>query len=330
MDKIARGPEIDRMELFARTANAMGLSSPAVIEKDFWVCWTLDALFSSTQWNDKMIFKGGTSLSKAFHVINRFSEDIDLILDWRQLGITSDEPWENRSNTSQEKFCKDINGKAAVYLADEFAPSFTRVLEERLGHKIPVQANGEVVTITYPKAYSLEYLRPEIVLEIGPLADWVPHGTFEIAPYAADKFPEVFTRRSARVVTILAERTFWEKATILHQQANAGKISVRHSRHYYDLAQLAQGEIKARALGRLDLLHEVIAFKQRFYRSPKARYETAIPGSLRLLPDAHLLDVLIDDYNRTKEMIFGAAPSFESIIKTLKALETEINSPRNS
>jgi hypothetical protein len=76
MDRIAQSSEADRIELFVRAADAMGQLSPAIIEKDFWVCWVLDALFSSPRWRDKMIFKGGTSLSKVFHVINRFSEDI--------------------------------------------------------------------------------------------------------------------------------------------------------------------------------------------------------------------------------------------------------------
>lgn len=81
MDNFAKTSKNERMALFARTADTLGQISPAVIEKDFWVCWVLDALFSSPQWRDKMIFKGGTSLSKAFHIINRFSEDIDLIPD---------------------------------------------------------------------------------------------------------------------------------------------------------------------------------------------------------------------------------------------------------
>jgi hypothetical protein len=325
MHTIARFKDEDRRDLFAKTAEQLQML-PAIIEKDFWVCWTLDALFSSPRWHDKMIFKGGTSLSKAFHIINRFSEDIDLILDWRQLGVTNDEPWEKRSNTSQDNFCKDINSKAANYLAREFVPSFAIELENKLGYKTPVHADGEVVMIEYPRVFSLDYLRPVIVLEIGPLAEWVPHGSFDITPYAAEKFPGLFTNKSARVITILAERTFWEKATILHKVASQNRIPIRHSRHYYDLAQLAKSETRGIALRNLDLLHEVVAFKQRFYRSTKAQYEKAFPGSFLLIPDASLIKELKDDYEKTKEMIFGTPPTFESIIETLRALESEINS----
>jgi len=324
MDSIGRLNTDDRNSLFADTAEQMQMQ-PAIIEKDFWVCWVLDALFSSPQWRDKMIFKGGTSLSKAFHIINRFSEDIDLILDWRQLGVTDNEPWETRSNSGQDKFCKGINSKAADYLAKVFVPSFSSELESKLGYAIPITANDEEVLVEYPKAFNLGYLRPVIVLEIGPLAEWIPHAPFDITPYAAEKHPELFARKSASVMTILPERTFWEKATILHKLANQGRIPVRHSRHYYDLALMAQSDIKNTALGKIDLLHEVIAFKQRFYRSPKAQYEKAVPGSLRLLPDQNLMKDLTDDYRRSKEMIFGIPPSFESIIETLMALESEIN-----
>ena len=100
MRNIARLPENDRRELFRNTADKMGLND-AIVEKDFWVCFTLDYLFHRCPWRNSITFKGGTSLSKAFNLISRFSEDIDLILDWRVLGYGKDEPWEKRSNTKQ-------------------------------------------------------------------------------------------------------------------------------------------------------------------------------------------------------------------------------------
>ena len=327
MDNVARFPENDRRDLFLKTAERMQVHE-AIIEKDFWVSWVLNALFTSPQWRDKMIFKGGTSLSKAFHIIKRFSEDIDLILDWRQLGLTSDEAWEARSNNSQEKFCDAVNDKAAAYLGDVFVPSFKQEIERKLGKEVSIGSEGEVVTIAYPKAFSLAYVLPEIRLEIGPLAAWVPHGTFDITPYAAEFFPRFFEKKSARVTTILAERTFWEKATILHQQAMTAKISPRYSRHYYDLAMMAQHEVKNRALADLALLKEVVAFKQRFYKQSKARYELAMPGTFKLVPSKELIPMLLDDYKKMEAMIFGKPPSFESIIETLKVLENEINSLR--
>ena len=105
MRNIARLSDNDRRELFRNTADKMGLND-AIVEKDFWVCFTLDYLFHRSPWKESITFKGGTSLSKAFHLISRFSEDIDLILDWRVLGYGKDEPWEKRSNTKQDAFKK--------------------------------------------------------------------------------------------------------------------------------------------------------------------------------------------------------------------------------
>ena len=106
MKTVARLSAEDRSDLFRNTANRMQMSD-AIVEKDFWVCFTLDYLFHRSPWKDSITFKGGTSLSKAYHLINRFSEDIDLILDWRILGYSLNEPWEERSNTKQDTFNKE-------------------------------------------------------------------------------------------------------------------------------------------------------------------------------------------------------------------------------
>lgn len=104
MRNIARLSDNDRRELFRNTADKMGLND-AIVEKDFWVCFTLDYLFHRSPWKESITFKGGTSLSKAFHLISRFSEDIDLILDWHVLGYGKDEPWEKRSNIKYKTGC---------------------------------------------------------------------------------------------------------------------------------------------------------------------------------------------------------------------------------
>ena len=132
MRNVARLPESDRRELFRNTADKMGLND-AIVEKDFWVCFTLDYLFHRCPWKETITFKGGTSLSKAFNLISRFSEDIDLILDWRVLGYGKDEPWEKRSNTKQDTFNKEANARAEVFLAEQFCPTIQAELSQELG-----------------------------------------------------------------------------------------------------------------------------------------------------------------------------------------------------
>lgn len=132
MRNIARLSDNDRRELFRNTADKMGLND-AIVEKDFWVCFTLDYLFHRSPWKESITFKGGTSLSKAFHLISRFSEDIDLILDWRVLGYGKDEPWEKRSNTKQDAFNKEANVRAEVFLSETFCPAVKAGLSQEIG-----------------------------------------------------------------------------------------------------------------------------------------------------------------------------------------------------
>ncbi len=121
MRNTARLSDNDRLELFRNTAEKMGMND-SIVEKDFWVCFILDYLFHRSPWKDAVTFKGGTSLSKAFRLISRFSEDIDLILDWRVLGYGPNEPWEKRSNTKQDALNKEANARAEVFLAETFCP----------------------------------------------------------------------------------------------------------------------------------------------------------------------------------------------------------------
>lgn len=193
---------------------------PAIIEKDFWVCLLLDYLFSRSEWKTKLVFKGGTSLSKAYDLIQRFSEDIDLIIDWTLLGYNPEEPWDARSNSKQDQFNKDMNERANRFIEEEFVPELKTGLCDWLKMKIDISVDGQNVQFTYPRSFSLNTIRPQVLLEIGPLARWVPNKIMSIRPYAAEFYPSRFAISSSEIRTVVAERTFWEKATILHQEAH--------------------------------------------------------------------------------------------------------------
>jgi hypothetical protein len=326
----ARRSEQERRDIFRETAQAMRVNE-AIIEKDFWVCWVLDYLFHGSPWGAKMAFKGGTSLSKAYHAIERFSEDIDLILDWRMLGYSANEPSNNRSGNKQEAFNIEANLRCAEFLEKQFTPAICQDLKERAGVDIEVKAEGQNVDIQYPKAFSLTAITPHITLEVGPLAAWAPNEPKEIRPYAATRYPGLFSQPSTTVPTVVAERTFWEKATILHREAHRPPDSAlppHYSRHYYDLYRLSLLSIRNKALSRLDLLKDVVVFKDKFYHSAWSRYEEAKPGSLRLLPPEHHLQELKKDYHNMQPMLFGTIPIFEDIMAGLAALEKDINELR--
>jgi len=325
MDKVASLPEDKRRELFLETGVRKKMT-PAIVEKDFWVCWTLMRLFTSSELAPQILFKGGTSLSKVFHVIERFSEDIDLILDWRVLA--QDDPNVPRSKTQQDKWNKSLLEKANEYISSILKQN----VQKAVGSFCRVDVSDKdpfVICVHYPGVFADRYLRPEIRLEIGSLASWIPHGEYDMMPYAAEIFPDIFSVKLCRVKAIKAERTFWEKVTILHKEAFRLSDNVqpsRYSRHYYDVSRMFHASgMKESAFANLDLLEKVVQFKQRFYPSAWARYDLAKPGSIKMMPPKHCEQSLYRDYESMRDMIFGEYPKFDDILKDIEALEQEIN-----
>lgn len=326
MESVARLSDQERRELFSETAARKGMT-PAIVEKDFWVCWTLGRLFAHPDLSRLLMFKGGTSLSKVFNLIERFSEDIDLILDWRVV-IGADDPLADRSSAKQEALNKSIDDKAADYIGREMLPMISAVVDPVCRCELAAD-DRHALNVIYPAAFSDTYLQPEVRLEIGPLAAWMPYDNFRIQSYAAEAFPKLFKQADCAVRAIRAERTFWEKATILHHEANRPETSpqpLRYSRHYYDMAMMAEAPVKAAALADLALLADVVEFKQRFYPRRWAQYDLAKPGTLKLVPSGQVLAVVEKDYVAMRNMIFGRYPAFDEIMATLQALEHEINS----
>lgn len=331
MRNVAKLTSADRQELFAGTAKKAGLTV-AMVEKDFWVCWTLDYLFRCCKWKNRLAFKGGTSLSKAYNLIQRFSEDIDLILDWRVLGYGADEPWEPRSNTKQDRFNKEANERTAAFLRDEVVPVIRADVSSELGADAQIEQDaedGQTILFTYPQEFTDLYILQKIRLEIGALAAWTPAADREIMPYAAEQYPHLFTNPSTSALTVLPERTFWEKATILHHEANrpvGNLMPPRYSRHYFDVYYLAGSWVKETAFADLNLLKRVVAFKRKFYPRSWAGYEYAVPGTMKLMPPAHCLKSLEDDYGHMQGMIYGEKPDYQELMDGIRALEDEINS----
>ena len=327
MYRIANETSSNLRAIFGNTATRRGIS-PAIIEKDFWVCFLLEVLFNQSKYSKHFAFKGGTSLSKVYKAIERFSEDIDLILDWRFLGYSLTQPWESRSNTKQESFNQEAALRTEQFIVTEFVPS----LEESLSSSIKDfdlhidPDDSQTVLFRYPQIFTDKSLLQEIRLEIGPLAAWSPSADKPITPYAAEEFPKAFRMPSTLVRTVEAKRTFWEKATILHREANRknGRLPIRYSRHYYDLHMLCNTPIKHEALEDIELLRKVAAFKDKFFHCSWAKYEEALPETMRLVPPDSVVKKLEEDYENMKPMIFGTVPSFERILATLHEFEQEM------
>lgn len=320
----------DLQAIIRNAAERLGINE-VIVEKDYWVCFVLNYLFTKSEWKDAFTFKGGTSLSKCYDLIKRFSEDIDLILDWQVIGYGKDEPWQSRSNTQQDKFNKESNLKAEDFLVNTLIPQmrldFAKLIEDDFQISIDVN-DPQTVLFEYPTSFQSEYVKQVIRLEIGALAAWTPSEMVEITPDLYKVYPRLFVGDSISVRTVLPERTFWEKATILHHEANRpadSKIPIRYARHYYDIYCLAHSIYKNRAFMNQELLEKVVSFKEKFYPRKWAKYEDATIERIRLLPDDYRLNEIESDYNQMKEMFYGSVPSFEELLTTIANLEKEIH-----
>lgn len=331
MKNVALLSDKEKEDLFKATAMKIGIRAEAV-EKDFWVCYMIDHLFHDCEYKDAFVFKGGTSLSKSYHLINRFSEDIDLILDWRKITRNQSDPWAKRSKSKQDQYNKQINADAASFYTSELVPALNNELSKKLGKKelISIDIQDEmVVNFNYPRLYEDDYLRPVVRLEIGPLAEWSPSHTTRISPFVAENYPQLFECPETEVLTVDAERTFWEKITILHKIANfpEGKtLPLRYSRHLYDVYCMGHSDIKQSAFERRELLEKDILFKQKFYYSKGAHYETATLDGIMLVPNDSIISALRSDYKAMENMIYGQVPSFDEILVYLKDLQKQIHS----
>lgn len=325
MKQVAQLSKQERKELFSETASEMSIT-PAAIEKDFWICWVLLHLFEDETLSRYLRFKGGTSLSKCYNSIERFSEDIDLILDWTP--FTEEDPTApDRSKTKQRKLNQGINEQAQAYIANTLLPRLSELMGELCALEID-RDDPHTINITYPKAFDSEYLRPQVRLEIGPLAAMLPMEMRDVKPYAAHHFPGIFKQTKVSVPTIVVARTFWEKLTILHAEAHrpADKaLPGRYARHYYDVYKLVESGFHTGALAQRELLEDVVAFKQKFYASSWANYDTATFATLVLQPSESHIGALRADYEQMQVMLFGNRPSFEDILEALAKLENDIH-----
>ncbi len=327
-------PEAERRLYIEEAAARRGVSA-VIIEKDFWVSWMLAVLFRS-EFAGSLVFKGGTSLSKVFGAIDRFSEDIDLSLAPSFVGV--DAPGDDASRTKLDRWMQDAQDACAATLRHKVKPALDTAIMQALGpageaNRLEhVQGNGTETDLLfhYPSVLPVgfAYIRRSVKLEFGSLTDQQPHGIHAIRPWIAESIPSAFADWSCSVVALEAERTFWEKATILHAEHHRPQDKPtpdRFSRHYADLARLSEHPSAPVALAMPDLRDRVVAWKGRFFHSAWARFDLARPGSFRLIPKPSRVRDLARDYEAMREMYLAVPPAFDRVLDTLRDLEQRIN-----
>jgi hypothetical protein len=303
--------------------------------KDVWVVWALETLFNAP-FGHHLVFKGGTSLSKAYQAISRFSEDVDLTYDIRAIAPDLAEPGSEGlpSNQSQEqKWTKIIRARLDAWTADTVVPALQHRLSER-GLIATVASHGAMATITYePLAAGTGYVAPVVLLEFGARSTGEPSEPRTVTCDAAPYLPDVVFP-SATPAVMQPERTFWEKATAIHVFCRGGKVrgDDRFSRHWYDIVALDRSGHAATALADHHLADRVGQHKNIFFREKDGSgtyidYAVAVRGQLQLVPEGDRFTTLADDYARMIDdsLFFEPPPTFEAVIEHCRNIQQRAN-----
>ena len=306
-----------------------------LLEKDIWVVAALGVLFDAP-FAGHLTFKGGTSLSKAWGAIRRFSEDVDVTYDIRTFAPdlvdgAGDEALP-LTRSQEKRWTRKIRDRLAEWVRDRVCPTVEDGLA-RAGFAAQVRAEGERLYIGYePLFEESELVRPEVMVEFGARSTGEPRRVMPVVCDATAYLPDLVFPR-ARPTVMLAERTFWEKATAIHvfcrQKRRRGE---RLSRHWHDLARLDETRIAANALADRALALSVARHKAMFFAEKNARgewidYEAAVSGDLQLVPAGAARAVLADDYAGmlADGVLFDESEPFEALMDRCAAIEARVN-----
>jgi hypothetical protein len=322
--------------LFFRSAAEIMKIPFEIIEKDYWVVWVLERLFSLESVKSYLTFKGGTSLSKIYGVIDRFSEDIDLSIERALLGFGAPNNPENApSKKKQNAVLENLSKACSHFIQTELLED----LKEAIASKLNTQGwrvysdtedlDDQTLLFEYPTDTSTRgYIRPLVKIEIGARSEHWPVSDHKIQSYAKEALKEKIYEPEISIRVLNAERTFWEKATILHQYAHLPedkKLPPRISRHFYDFFRLINSEIKEKALVEADLLERVANHKSVYFSSSWASYGTARKKTLKLFPPPRIIKELEKDYALMEDMFFREIPDWQTILDTIRKFEREFN-----
>ena len=317
----------EQAEILQTFAGKLG-RRPEHLEKDVWICWVLQGLFTMPD-HLPMAFKGGTSLSKVYGAIRSFSEDVDVTVYYKSLDQSID-PFDPKvSRTARDKYNELLKAKLAEHTKNIIRPHFENLvghLPEKHPKPITISDDGEKLLIPYPSRFGTG---ESVFLEFGGRNVISPNEEHLLRPYIAGELPEL-QFPEATVSVLVPSRTFWEKATLIHVACNRADPKLdsdRQSRHWHDLAVLADHAIGKVAIPDRGLLEDVVKHKNVFFRASYANYEACLSGGLRLVPKSHLLEALAADYAKmiAAGMFDGAPPTFDAIMARLDKLAKQIN-----
>lgn len=318
----------DKLNIFNQTSERIGLLSSAV-EKDWWVTLSLNIIFSLPYAN-QIVFKGGTSLSKAWNLIERFSEDIDLAIDRNYLGFDGE-----LSKTQVKKlrkasysfigtdFYKDINKK----LIELGLSNYELVVQETKN----TDTDPLVIELRYESITAKsEYLRPRVLIEVGARSLMDPVDNKTIISMVSSEFKELpFAEKEIEIPVVSPKRTFLEKIFLMHEefQKETKFIRVeRMSRHLYDLEKLMDTVHGKEALKDVELYNTIVKHRKNFNVLRGIDYANHLPKLINIIPPVGTIKDWANDYKTMQEsMFYGDTISFDKLMERIDELNTRIN-----
>ncbi|WP_040071844.1 nucleotidyl transferase AbiEii/AbiGii toxin family protein [Pseudomonas batumici] len=308
------------------------LARPAfLLEKDLWVVWTLGKIFSN-KIGDHLTFKGGTSLSKVYQLIDRFSEDIDLTYDIRQ--ICTEAKTEIPPSASQaRKWGKSVRELLPVWIEQNISPLLRDALEAE-GLAATLTQEGDKLYLHYrPQTPAHDYVMPRVMLEFGARSTGEPHARKRVVCDMTKAQLEGVTFPEANPIVMDVARTFWEKATAAHVYCVQGRLrSERFARHWHDLTAIVQSQEFAGVIERRDVAALVAEHKTWFFAEKAADgtvidYRNAVNGGLQLVPIGEAHSSLAEDYAKMLEggMFDTPPPPFDDLMTACTELEARLN-----
>lgn len=329
-----------RKQLCEAAEDVIGLDA-ASIEKDFWVCWILKELFSLPETGPHLTFKGGTSLSKCWKLIDRFSEDVDVVIgrDFLGFGDEKDPQYPGLSSNERNRRLQALRSACQTHVRAKLGPELKTAIEKKMPKNEQWKLaddesdpDGQTLLLKYPSSFPAgAYLRPVVKIELGARSDTEPSELPAIQSYLAEALPGESSIDPFKIRTVAPERTFWEKAMLLHEETyrTGDGPKGRLARHYYDLWCLILKGVAKKAVADQGLFERVAAHRAVFFRKRKEAQDSLQLGTLRLLPAKEHRVAWEMDYESMREsMFFGETPDFSAILETIGRFEMEFNSKK--
>jgi hypothetical protein len=324
-------PREDRLEALQVVASESG-RPVHLLEKDIWVVWALDGLFASAL-GEHLVFKGGTSLSKGYGIIERFSEDVDLTYDIREIipELVGDGAPIPATNSQADRWTKRVNEKLAAWVKDHALPVINKHVEAT-GVDLQITVEGANIYIDYePLVEGSGYVAPRVKLEFGARSTGEPSEKRSITCDAAGQLPDL-EFPTAMPNVMLPKRTFWEKATAIHVYCSRGTQADRYARHWHDLIRLDDKGYAQAAFDDKALAKDVAEFKGKFFRARDIGgnpidYMAVVSGHLKLVPDAEALKALEADYKKMADdgILLDDAEKFVTLVARCEDLQKRAN-----